>query len=114
MIDKMELQSRIFDRAIQATVLRTPEGIQILVAGGDRPHIGAVCIMDPLGNRTSHCFPGHRDDVVAEKWAAEIYKKARTAVAVSAGIHYDRASQEQIRLILNATDALLHAVLERI
>lgn len=114
MIDKIEVQSRILGRAIRATVLRTPEGIQILVAGGDRPHIGAVCVMDPLGNMTSHCFPGHRDDAVAEKWAAEIYKKAHAAVAVSAGIHYDRISHEQIRLILNTTDALLHTVLERI
>lgn len=114
MIDKIELQKELLDKTIHVIVSETQEGIQVLVAGGDKSHIGAVCIMDPHGNKVSHRFSEHRDDAVAEKWAVEIYKKTKTAVVVSAGIHYDQISKENIQLVLNTTDTLLCHVLERL
>ena len=114
MLNKTELQIQLVHKPLQVVVLNTAEGVQLLISGGDRPHIGAVCVMDSRGNAVSHCFPGHRDDIIANKWAAEIHKKTRTAVVVSAGIHYDQISREQIQTILDTTDALLHTVLERI
>ena len=114
MIHKIELQSRLFHKPIQVIVSGTSKGIQVLVAGGDQSHIGAVCVVDPGGNRASHCFFGHRDDAVAEKWAAEIYRKTKTPVVVSAGIHYDRISKEEIQAVLNTTDTLLGTVLEQL
>lgn len=114
MINGIEWKDQFLNKTIDVIVSETEEGIQVLVAGGDKSHIGAVCIMDPDGNRATHCFRSHRDDVVAQKWAAELYKKTKKAVVVSAGIHYDHISSEEIKQILEKTDALLKNVLERI
>ena len=114
MIRKIELQSQLFHKPIQVIVCETTEGIQAFIAGGDKPHVGAVSIIDPCGNTVSHCFLGHRDDAIAKKWADELYRKKKTAVVVSAGIHYDQISKEQIQMVLHTTDMLLYTVLKQI
>ena len=113
-MEKIELQSKFLNKIIDVRILIVQEGIQILIAGGDKEHIGAVCIMDCNGNSVNHCFSGHRDDVIAQKWVSEIYKKTKKTVVVSAGIHYDNITPDEIKQIINITDDLLKKFLSLI
>lgn len=46
LINLIEKQIVLLDRIVQVSVCRTECGIQVLIAGGDRSHIGAVSIVD--------------------------------------------------------------------
>lgn len=109
---KRELE--FLGKIISCQVQVTEEGIQVLLAGGDKAHIGAVSIADSNGERMTRCFPGHREDTISEKWSTEINKKTAVPVVVSVGIHYDHANREEIRGILEKTDTLLSEILEEL
>lgn len=111
---KIEIQKVILEKPVYVEMIVTEAGIQVLVAGGDKGHIGAVSIVNPQGELVSHCFLGHKEDKITEKWANAIYAKAGVAVVVSAGVHYNHISKEQIISVLDTTDALLSEVLEKI
>lgn len=113
-MNQIELKSQIRDREICAQTVVTDNGIQVIVAGGDKSHIGAVCVVDPKGNATMHCFPGHKEAVITERWALALYKKAGVPVVVSAGIHFDTITKEEIQEVLDKTDTLLHETLMRL
>lgn len=110
----IEQQTQFKNKTINAIITKTEDGIQALIDGGDKPHIGAVSIIDPDGNKTLHSFRTHKDYIVAEKWAAELYSKTYKATVVSAGIHYDQITKEEIQQLLEKTDKMLKTILEKI
>lgn len=111
---KIELQSNFLNKIINVSVLIVQGEIQILISGGDKEHIGSVCIIDSNGNSINHCFSGHRDNIIAQKWVLEIYKKTQRTVVVSAGIHYENITSKDIEQIINITDDLLKKILSLI
>lgn len=107
MLNSIELHRKIMDRDIHVGITKTEVGIQIIVAGGDKSHIGAVTIVDPNGIDTTICFLDHREDVITKKWGNKIYSLTGNPLVVSAGIHFDNASKEMITEIVTETDKLL-------
>jgi beta-phosphoglucomutase len=94
----------------------TESGIQVLLTGGDRPHIGAVSVIGPDTELCSITFPGHKETVISEKWARTIYGqiKPEQPVVVSVGIHYDGITKQEIDRVLEKTDELLARLLEEV
>ncbi|MBC7106338.1 MAG: hypothetical protein H5T97_10385, partial [Firmicutes bacterium] len=107
---------------VEARALCTGDGIVVLLAGGERPHVGAVVLSLPRPSRavpgrpscTSTVLPllGHKDDEVARPLAEGLAVACGQPVVVVAGVHVDRASEEDIaRLVENcraAGEALIH------
>lgn len=110
MMKSIDLHRKIYNKDILVSMAVTGTGTQIFVTGGDKPHIGAVTVIDPSGQENTICFPNHREDVIATKWAKRIYNVTSQPVVVSAGIHFDNASKEMIAEVVAETDLLLKEV----
>ena len=111
MINLIEKQIVLLDRIVQVSVCRTECGIQVLIAGGDRLHIGAVSIVDENSNLISHVFEGHKDYVISDRWAVKLYEHFLVPVVVSAGIHYDEITPDGIKTVIEEMEKLLEEVM---
>ena len=104
----------ILNRRVAIAVYRTREGINVLIEGGDKGHIGAVAVARDGEIVESVCFPGHREDIVCESWAKEISGLVPRPAVVEAGIHYDKISKGQIEEVMEALKALSKELMEEL
>lgn len=111
---RFELTRTLFGAEITAEVLCLEQGIRVSLYGGEMPHIGAVSVVSPEGVLTTHQFPGHKEGVVSETWAAAISGAGFRPVVVEAGIHYDHLSREGIAAVVNASNQMLAEALNRL
>ncbi|HHY04507.1 MAG TPA: hypothetical protein GX534_04915 [Thermoanaerobacterales bacterium] len=106
---------------LTAVIVPAYDGINIYVGGGERPHIGTVVISEPresLKNaKTISCttsvynFLGHKDDFIAVPIAEAICINTGKTVVVSAGIHIDNATQDDIDTFMQNKDKLIKEIL---
>ena len=106
---------RIFrGKRITADTVVTESGVQIGLFGGDKPHIGAVGILDPEGAVAVTEFEGHKEGILCRQWCETLAKAGYTPAVVSAGIHYDKASKEEIEQIVQLCYELLKNTLDKL
>lgn len=103
-------RTSVLNKEITVFAADTGNGLNVTIAGGDRGHIGAVSVKYPGMELISHQFPTHREGVVSDKWAVTLSGSLNVPVCVSAGVHYDSISKEEIAEILKALDRLLDDV----
>jgi hypothetical protein len=93
----------------------TDQGVDILVVGGDHPHIGGVVLSIPrpsLKGSGIACdtwvapVPGHKDAIVAQTISETVCKCVNSPVVVSTGIHVDEATGDEIIAIEAACQRL--------
>lgn len=89
---------------IQLVAFLCGRDLSVTITGGESPHIGAVCLAQFEEERASAtvstiCVYGHRDDQIAMACAKKISSKRRCTVTVSVGIHIDRATSEEIKIL---------------
>lgn len=94
-------------------VFRQGCDVQVLCHGG-AAHLGAVALAvpDPSGAQVQASLlarPGHREDALALGMARRMATELRCAVCVSAGIHYDDITREEIRQV----EAMAQTLTER-
>lgn len=104
----------ILNRRVAIAVYRTKEGINVLIEGGDKGHIGAVAVARDGEIVESFCFPGHREDIVCESWAKEISGIVPGPAVVEAGIHYDGITKEQIEEVMEVLTAQRKELMEEL
>ena len=102
----------ILNRRVAIAVYRTKEGINVLIEGGDKGHIGAVAVARGGEIVESVCFPGHREDIVCESWAKEI--SGLVPGPAVAGIHYDGITKEQIEEVMEVLTAQRKVLMEEL
>lgn len=90
------------------------QGIRVDLYGGDLPHIGAVSAVSCDKRLETILFPGHREAVLSESWAASLNRQTGMPVAVTAGIHYDGVTREDIEEIVKVTEEMRKQVMEKI
>ena len=90
----------LLGKKVQIFICQTDCGVQLLIAGGDRSHIGSVSIADEQSNLVSHVFDGHRDNVISDQWAKVLSQKWKVPVVVSVGIHYDSITPQEIQFVV--------------
>jgi len=100
------------------------EDLQLVISGGDRPHIGAVAVSfcqpalknrDVLDVTTSLItVPGHKEDHLARESAQRVAAATGRTVSVSCGIHLDVISQEEIRQVRQMVDNLVDELLAQL
>lgn len=92
--------------AVEATAVLCGGDLSLALGGGEKPHIGAIAIAVPRpsltgdGARSSsasvHCLPGHKEDLLARGVALDLAKQLGRTVVVTAGLHIDGASAQDI------------------
>ena len=108
---QFSLTRELMGASITAQAICLPEGLQAAVYGGTLPHIGAVSVADPQGNVATRQFPTHKDGVVSGRWAKALSEAGYRPAVVTAGIHYDDLSREQIAGVVELTDGMLAELL---
>lgn len=108
----MEKEITILNKPVKILLTKTECGINVLIAGGDFTHIGAVSIVDPQGEIFTKTFENHKDHFVSEEWAEKLYEKFQVPVVVSAGIHYDNIDSTGIENVISEMKKALDEVLK--
>ena len=101
-------------KSITAELTVTNCGMQVGLFGGDKPHIGAVGILDPAGKTTVTQFEEHRGGVLCQQWCEALAKAGRIPAVMSAGVHYDNVSKEEIVQIVRLCNELLKDMLDNL
>ena len=110
----MEREIIILNKLVKILLTKTECGINVLIAGGDFAHIGAVSIVDPQGEIFTKTFEGHKDNFVSVEWAEKLYKKFYIPVVVSVGIHYDNIDYTGIENVISEMKKALDEVLKKL
>ena len=100
----------VLGKPIDIKISDTGSGINVLIAGGDKAHIGAVSVALPGKPVITYEFPDHRDRAVSEKWASVLCVRCGMPVVACCGIHYDGITKDGISTVLSELDALLKTV----
>lgn len=100
------LTSQALGKPITVKITRLDAGIAVLLAGGERSHIGASACAGPEGSGEL-TLPGHRDDVLCRQWAVRLSEISGTQVWVACGIHYDGLSREGLAQVMETCGRLL-------
>jgi gallate decarboxylase subunit D len=101
-------------------------GPDILVSlwGGTRPHIGAVGIAVPRhslkdpkqwsATSSNFTFLGHKEDTLVKKISERLATRLRKNVVVTAGLHWDSITPQEIKAIKNLTEKLSDRILKKL
>ena len=91
--------------------------LQVVIWGGERPHVGAVAVAEPRVSRSDPermtasssviCLSGHKEDELARDAALRRAIVSRGAVAVTAGLHWDHLDADGIKDVLQLCDDLI-------
>ena len=101
-------------KIIAADATITDSGVQIGLFGGDKPHIGAVGILDPAGKIMVTQFETHREGILCQQWCEALAKAGCIPAVVSAGVHYDNVGKDEIEQIVQLCDELLKDTLDNL
>ncbi len=109
---------------IQGFVQEVGQDLLISIWGGTRSHIGAVGIAIPrpsLKNpkkwsATSSIFTfiGHKEDTLVKTISERLAARLRRNVVVTAGIHWDGITPDEIKAVQNLTQKLSDLILKKI
>lgn len=111
-MNHFELTEMLFEKTVTAAVTQLDQGVQVTLFGGELPHIGAVSIVSPAGEITTQQFPGHKEGILSESWAAALSDAGYRPAVVAAGIHYDHLSREGIAAVVDLSAQLLDETLK--
>lgn len=101
-------------RSITAAVTDTGQGVQVLLSGGDAPHIGAVGVLSPDGKIAITEFSAHREGVLCRQWCRAFWNAGIAPAAVSAGVHYDAAAAAEIQSVMALCESLLKETIRKL
>jgi hypothetical protein len=109
---------------IHSSVQEVGQDILVSIWGGTRPHIGAVGIAIPrpsLKNQkkwsatsSNFTFVGHKEDTLVKKISEKLAARSRRNVVVTAGLHWDGVTSNEIKTIQNLTQKLSDQILKKI
>ena len=95
-------------------VNRIGEDLNLLFAGGERPHIGCTVLALPRPSLTGDGstsatasvinVTGHKDEAVCRYLAEEVCRKTGRTVVCTGGFHMDGITPEQIREVTGAVE----------
>jgi gallate decarboxylase subunit D len=108
---------------IEARATLTGRGIDVLLTGGESPHIGGVVMCVPRPNEAGPGFScdtwvipvtGHKEHHVAQPFGELICKATGQVTVVTAGIHIDQAQPWELEGIKDNCDRVARDLIERI
>lgn len=106
------LERELSGSVVRAQVTFLDQGIFVLLAGGQRSHVGTVSLAQNGQVQSRAVYPGHKEQIISDRWAAEISREMDTCVTVACGIHYDNADRELIQAVIDLSEELLGQALQ--
>jgi hypothetical protein len=101
--------------ALSASVFSVGDDLQVVIYGGDKPHIGAVALgrLEADGNVEIDvlCVGTHREGVVVEPVARHLVRRLRRTVVVSAGMHWDEIDPAGIAHVVDLSRLLADKII---
>lgn len=98
-------------------VRRQGKDLAAMLYGGEKPHIGSVCISVPreslTGDGSVSCttsvvnLPGHKDEQIGRMVSEALCKKYGAVTVCSCGFHIDHADKKQIKQVIEGVEQLL-------
>jgi hypothetical protein len=110
----MECRRQFRGKEIWAKIEKLDCGTAVTLAGGDSSHVGAVSVADANGVVQTIVLPGHKDHYIGEVWARWLYAKTNAPVSVTAGIHYDHITKDEIAEVQALAQEMLDEILKQI
>jgi len=108
---------------VRSMGILTREGVIVCVLGGDKPHVGAVVLGVPRPSLRSPKevsatssvinLVGHKDDEIARPVAEKFARELRQATAVIAGVHIEKASEDDIAKLVENSNQAAEVLLEK-
>lgn len=102
---------------VEAMAVLCGPDVSVCICGGTHPHIGASALGLPCESLKDSSQPsasvsvlnvvGHKEDQLAKEAAFKLTKSLGCRVSVSAGLHVDHATQEEIQLLWNCYEQVL-------
>lgn len=115
------MEIKVLNKLICCQVIKMGEDLQVCVYGGERSHIGSVVIASPYQkDKRIHItcstvtLPAHKDDLVAKLFASRLSQEMNIVVCCSCGIHYDKATKQQLDEIVEGCKELLEIVVKNL
>ncbi|MDR1138174.1 MAG: hypothetical protein LBK91_07605 [Synergistaceae bacterium] len=99
----------------------TENGLITHLLGGEKPHVGGVVLSSPrksLTGRGIGCdswvtpLPGHKDTIVGQKFAETLCVSLNLPVSLTAGIHIENATGDDIAEISLNCERLARRLLD--
>lgn len=107
---------------LQAHLQNTGRGLNVLLTGGDSPHIGGVVLALPRpslrgdGSISADSYiipvPGHKDQLLAQPMAEALASATGLPCVVTAGVHSDAMTTEEIADCFQTLKRLTQILLE--
>lgn len=98
-------------RFLAATV---GDDLNVGIAGGDTPHIGAVALAEPGGEALLIVRPGHREGELAKRFAEDVARTTGRNCLVSCGIHVDGITRGEIACAVATVERAAQALTPKI
>lgn len=109
---------------VTAKVHRLDSGLTITLYGGEKAHVGSVVVAIPrpslqnpsITSATSSVINlvGHKDEDVARPLAEKLAKTFGQVAVVTAGIHVERATPEDIKIIKQNVEEVTLAMITKL
>ena len=81
-----------------------------ILGGGEKSHIGGVVICEPEKKSRVVALKGHYDYIVLKPLAEEACKKYNTRVIALGGVHIDKASKDEIKILVENCKELVKCI----
>jgi len=109
---------------IHGLVQELGQDILLSIWGGTRPHIGAVGMAIPRpslknpkewsATSSNFTFIGHKEDTLVKTISERLAARLRRNVVVTAGIHWDGITSDEIKAIQNLAQKLSDLISKKI
>jgi len=113
---KLKIQRTIESIHLILSHERIGDDLLVTIHGGDEYHIGGVALAYPTQSHYRNAItvsvntitaPGHKDYLVANSSAEKICRALEVTTLVSVGIHVEKATTEQIGMIVQEVDSMV-------
>ena len=108
------------DFLVEAAAFLCGEDVVVVLAGGTRYHVGAVAmalprpsLADPAKISASAsvlCVTGHKEDELARSMALKLASMLNRRVTVTAGVHVDEASADEVKALLGNCEQVMEKI----
>ncbi|MCD8141718.1 MAG: hypothetical protein LUD83_00330 [Clostridiales bacterium] len=113
-MNSLHFETVVLSKTITVELLPAGQDWNVLISGGDAPHVGSVSVARPDSGGgvclEKLVLPTHKDDYVGDRYATALAALTGRTVAVSCGIHYDGLSKSGIAQVMEAMEGLLARV----
>jgi gallate decarboxylase subunit D len=100
-------------------------GVDILIVlSGGKEHIGAIAIAEPRpslddpkkisATGSVYTYIGHKEDVLSKSMSERLSKELNRKIVVVAGMHWDKLTSSNIKLITGICDKLAKRIIREV